>query len=202
MEIRPGTGDLQFPRLTEHLIKRDGGGGGEVEAPGAGLGHGKAEVAPPNLLAQCGRKPGAFTAKNQDIAFLIGNVIEVPCAMAGEEPEAAGAESILALLPIIVNMAVQKLEVIHSGALEAAVVELEWDGADDVQTGARGGTQAANGSDVLRNTRLDEDYLRSHGNCAVARHGRAVPRKDEPHSWSGERFIGWWLLVRFLDELS
>jgi hypothetical protein len=63
----------------------------------------------------------------------------------------------------VVVVPVEQFEVVHAGAAETAVGELEGDGPDDVEAGAVGGTDAADAADVLRDARLDEYHLGAVG---------------------------------------
>jgi hypothetical protein len=143
-------------KLAEGFIENNAGGGGEVEAAGAGE-HGNLEGALGVGGEEGGGEAGGFLAQEDPG---VRGELRGPEGLAGEagsEDEGVGTDGGQEGGEVIVDGDGHMPEVVHAGALKVFVGEEEAQRAHEVEGGAGGGAEAGDVAGVLGDFGFNED---------------------------------------------
>lgn len=102
---------------------------------------------------------GGFGAEEEDVVFLVGDVGEVVFRVAGECEDAFAGHFFAEGVEVGVDLQVGEVVVVQPGALEVGVGEVESEGLDEMERGARAGGEADGGAGVAGDARLKEDNM-------------------------------------------
>ena len=156
--------------LAKGLEEDDGDAVGEVEGAAFGVGHGDVEPAVAGGFEEGVRKAGGFTAEGKDIAGgEPSRVVGAGRALLDEPDAGVGGKMLEEGGPVGPAPPLEVLPVVHAGAAELAVVEIEAKGLDEVKGGLGGGAEAGDAAGVGGDFRLEEDDVEhGSGTCALA----------------------------------
>ena len=144
--------------LAEGFEEDEGGAVGEVEGAGLGIEHGDAKPVGGVFCEEGFREAGGFAAEDEVVAGLVGDFGVVSGTVGLDEPEAGGGGKGLAEGgPVGPAVPGDLLPVVHAGAFELAVVELEAEGFDEMEGGVGGGAEAGDVAGVGRDFGFEED---------------------------------------------
>lgn len=148
--------------MPEGFEEDEGDAIGEVERAGGGIEHGDAEPLILILFEEGLGKTGGFAAEHEVVVRSEGGFGVALRAIGFDEPEGAGWWKLrLEVGPVFVAMPGDVLPVIHAGAFELTVVELEAEGFDQVKSCAGGGAEAGDIAGVGRDFWFEQDDV--HG---------------------------------------
>lgn len=149
-------------QLAKGLVGGNSDRGGKVEGTQGVIG--KTGQAEPERVADLSvkrvRASVAFVSEEKGVSGTEGGIPVGALRMGGEEPDPGGAAgSGPEGFPGFVAVEVQLTPVIHSAALEVAVIEGKAEGADKVEAGSGEGAHAADVSRVLGDFGFVEDDM-------------------------------------------
>lgn len=100
----------------------------------------------------------AFVAEEEAIALCVGGVPERRLCFGGEKPEAGGGEGRGDKgVKIVMDMDIEVVPVVHTGAAQVAVGDVKAEGADQVKAGVDPCAEASDIAGILRNFGIKED---------------------------------------------
>ena len=158
-----GAGSERRGLLAQGLEEDDGHAVGQVQGTGLGVGHGDVDPTIRGGFKKGAGQAGGLASEDEDVAGgKRGVVIGARGSLLDEPRSAARAQVSDKGVPVGPSMPGDVLPVVHAGAAELAVVEVEPEGLDEVQRGAGGGAESGDVAGVGRDLGLEKDDL-EHG---------------------------------------
>lgn len=144
--------------LSKRFVKDDGGAVGQVERSGIGMKHRNAKPAVGVLRKQFWRQAGGFPAENEKISVGVWNfgVVFSPCGFDEPKPSPPAVDCVKGL-PVVPSMPRNLLPIVHSSALQAFVVHLESERADEVKRSFCRRAESGDIPGIGRNFGFDQD---------------------------------------------